>query len=104
MAQIRWTIQALDDIDNIASYIAKDSLKYAQWQVERFFTAVEILKSNINAGRIVPEIKNKSIRELIVGNYRLIYLIKSKNKLEILTVHHSSRLISNNPTFLVNED
>jgi toxin ParE1/3/4 len=104
MAQIKWTNQAIEDIDNIASYIAKESLKYAQWQVERFFTAIEILENNINAGRIVPEINNKAIRELIIGNYRLIYLIKSKNKIEILTVHHSSRLLSNNPTFLVNED
>lgn len=37
MAEIRWTPQALEDIENIAKYIAKDSMKYAAIQVEDFY-------------------------------------------------------------------
>ncbi|MEI9809677.1 MAG: type II toxin-antitoxin system RelE/ParE family toxin [Bacteroidota bacterium] len=40
---------------------------------------------------MVPEVKIKSIRELIEGNYRIIYRIVNKNLIHILTFHHSSR-------------
>lgn len=42
-------------------------------------------------GRIVPEKNDKSIRELIIGNYRIIYQYQVKKEIvSILTVHHSS--------------
>jgi toxin ParE1/3/4 len=40
MVEIRWTEQSLEDIDNIAEYIANDSLKYAEIQVQDFFDSV----------------------------------------------------------------
>ncbi len=46
----------------------------------------------LNPGRVVPEINRKEIREIILGNYRIIYRIK-KDVLEILTVYHSARLL-----------
>jgi plasmid stabilization system protein ParE len=45
-------------------------------------------------GRIVPELENNEIRELIEGNYRIVYRVKAKDYVEILTVHHSSRNFS----------
>jgi toxin ParE1/3/4 len=79
MAEIRWTPQAIEDIENIAKYIAKDSTKYASIQVEEFFDAALILEDFPHSGRVVPEIGNRNIRELIVGFYRLIYRIRSTN-------------------------
>jgi toxin ParE1/3/4 len=99
MAEVRWTNQSLDDINNIAEFIAKDSVRYATLQVERFFELSEILEQQPNAGRVVPEFHDETLRELILGNYRLIYLLVSKDRIDILTVHHSRRLLSNNPTF-----
>jgi len=95
MAEIRWTDQSLADIENIAEFIAKDSERYASIQVERFFDETIILEQFPYAGRIVPEIKNRYVREIILGNYRIIYRITSKDIIDILTVHHSSRLIKN---------
>jgi len=43
------------------------------------------------SGRIVPELENSEIRELIEGNYRIVYRIKTMEYVEILTVHHTSR-------------
>ena len=34
------------------------------------------------------------IREIIVGNYRLIYFIVEQNRIDILTVYHSSRILN----------
>jgi addiction module RelE/StbE family toxin len=93
MAEIRWTDQSLIDIENIAEFISKDSERYASIQVERFFEETEILKTFPQSGRIVPEINNKHIREIILGNYRIIYRIFSASKIDIITVHHSSKLI-----------
>ena len=99
MVEIRWTEQALEDIENIAEFIAKDSVKYAKIQVYRFFERTEILKSQPQSGRIVPEIGDKKIRELIMGNFRIIYRLVSERRVDILTVHHSRRLLKNNPAF-----
>ena len=98
MVEVNWTDQALQDIDNIAEFISKDSLKYAQIQVQLFLDRVEALYTQPELGRIVPEIHKKKIRELIVGNYRIVYRIVSSKKIDILTIHHSRRLLTNNPS------
>ena len=90
MAEIIWTEQALDDIDAIASYIARDSLYYAKIHTQRIFEAVRRLESFPKSGRVVPELNDPQIREVILGNYRIIYRHRS-NLVEIITIHHSSR-------------
>ncbi len=75
MVEINWTKQSIEDINNIATFISKDSLKYAKIQVERTFLRTEILHSHLEAGKIVPETNNKMIRELLAGYYRIVYKI-----------------------------
>ncbi len=99
MDKVRWTDQAVDDIENIAEFISKDSVKYSKIQVKRFFDITRILEKQNKFGRIVPEINNDLIREIIQGNYRIIYRIVSDNQIDIITVHHSRRQLSNNPAF-----
>jgi len=91
MVQIRWTFQAKDDLKAIAEYIKIDSIRYAKLQVIRIKTRTHILKSHPQAGRVVPEIESEEIRELIEGNYRIIYKIVSNSIVDILTIHHSAR-------------
>ena len=74
MVRINWTLQAKDDLKNIADYISKDSVIYAKRQVIKIRKKTEILKTQIRIGKIVPEIEDPDIRELIEGNYRIIYL------------------------------
>ncbi len=97
--EIKWTIYALENIENIAEFIARDSEHFASIQVEKFFLRTEILESYPLAGRTVPEIAEEAIRELIEGNYRIIYRFVSENQLDILIIHQSQRLLSNNPLF-----
>jgi len=91
MVQINWTFQARDDLKNIAEYISKDSIQYAKIQTLRIKSRTKILIKHPQIGRVVPEIENPSIRELIVGNYRIIYKVISANRIDILTIHHSAR-------------
>ncbi len=91
MVQIRWTKLSMEDLKVIGEYISRDSKKYAKIQIQKLRFRSQILKSQPHSGRIVPEIEDENIRELIEGNYRIIYKIVSTTQIDILTVHHSSR-------------
>ena len=65
--------------------------KYAQVQVVSFFESAENLKAYPKIGRSVPEFKNPKIRQILCGSFRVIYFIKSKQQIDILTVYHSKR-------------
>ena len=92
MVEIIWTSNALTDLSEIGEYIAKDSPRYAEITVSKLFHKVEILINHPKIGRIVPEAELESLRELIEGNYRIIYEIVN-HKIIILTVHHSARIL-----------
>jgi len=72
--------------------IARDSINYANLLVKRIYEAVQKLKNFPKIGRIVSELNNPSVREIIYQNYRIIYRIK-KDYIEIITVIHGSRLL-----------
>jgi plasmid stabilization system protein ParE len=57
---------------------------------QRAFDITSRLVNFPESGRIVPEINNPSIREVILGKYRLVYRIRSGD-VQILTVHHGAR-------------
>lgn len=103
MVQVNWTAQSLEDIDNIAEFIARDSQKYALIQVDRFLDQVEALNKQPLLGKPVPEVNDKNIPEILQGSYRIIYRLVSEDKIDILTIHHSRRLLSNNPIFKENK-
>ncbi|HMP07338.1 MAG TPA: type II toxin-antitoxin system RelE/ParE family toxin [Lacipirellulaceae bacterium] len=43
------------------------------------------------AGRIVPELDRADVREVLIGSYRIVYLVGS-DVVHILTVFHGARL------------
>ena len=93
MVRIIWTRQSVEDLENIYEYISKDSVKYARIQVIRIRDRVKILKSYPKSGRVVPETEEDAIREIISGSFRLIYRIKTDSLIEIITIHHSARIL-----------
>jgi len=90
--KIIWSQLALSRIKEIARYIAQDKPKAADKWVDRIFGKVEILSQFPEMGRQVPEINNTNVRELIYGNYRIIYRY-DKNKIFILTVRHGQQIL-----------
>ncbi|MCX6226538.1 MAG: type II toxin-antitoxin system RelE/ParE family toxin [Bacteroidia bacterium] len=50
-------------------------------------------QSNPYIGRIVPEFNKKVIREIMAGNYRIIYRIQSNIQVDVLRVYHAARLL-----------
>lgn len=93
MAHVRWTLQALDDIDAICEYIARDAPRTAEKFGQRLFQAVEPLERFPRFGRIVPELRREDVREIRLKRYRIIYRIRDEETLEVLTVYHGSRLL-----------
>ena len=90
MAQVEWTPQALDDNDAICLFIARDAPQVAAVFADRAFRATDRLANYPRSGRIVPELAVENIREIILGNYRLIYRIR-QDQVQVVTVHHGAR-------------
>ncbi len=93
MKRIVWTETAVSDLDNIYSYVAKDSKTYARVTILEFFEKVEQLEFFPKSGRVVPEFKKENTRELLINNYRIIYDI-SGSTIKILTIIHGARLLN----------
>jgi toxin ParE1/3/4 len=93
MVKIVWTELSISDLKEIFEYISEDSNRYAALTVNKIYQRVQVLIENPSLGRIVSEFNEKFIRELIEGNYRIIYRIKSEQQIDILRVYHSSRLL-----------
>jgi addiction module RelE/StbE family toxin len=93
MAEIIWTTQALIDVESIGDYIARDAPSIAQIVVDQILNSVERLENFPYSGRVVPEIEQDNIREIILNRYRIVYRL-SGNEAKILTVFHSSKLLS----------
>ncbi len=92
--KVNWSLEAIEDLQSIADYIAKDSRIYAQSVISKVFDVSRSLASQPLIGRIVPEIGLAEIRERFVYSYRLIYQIED-NKILIVAVIHGKRLIDN---------
>ena len=90
MAKIVWTELAIEDLRSIHEYISKGSKRYTDRHIDKLISRVEQLENNPNSGRVVPEFNIETTRELIEGNYRIIYKV-DQNLISIVRVHHSAR-------------
>lgn len=91
--KIFWSPLSIERITEIAKFIAEDKPGAAEKWIDSIFLSAEKLIDFPQSGRIVPELDHEEIREIIQGNYRIIYQINSDN-IEILTVRHSKQLLS----------
>ncbi|NTW54050.1 MAG: type II toxin-antitoxin system RelE/ParE family toxin [Chlorobaculum sp.] len=92
MAEVRWTPQAADDLEAITTFIAKDSASYATLFAMDSLAAVERLSEFPYSGRIVPEVNDPAVREILFGNYHIVYRV-NENLVELLTMYHGARLL-----------
>ena len=90
MAEIVWSSRARNDLASIADYLAEDSPRAARVWLGRINRAVDRLEDFPNSGRIVPEYGDAEIRELIIGNYRVVYRVTTLG-VEIARVWHGAR-------------
>jgi toxin ParE1/3/4 len=87
--KVHWTDSAEKHLDAIYSYIAQNSSEYAICMIDRLTRRSIQIADFPFSGRKVPEYDNESIREVIEGPYRIIYLIKD-NQIDIIAVIHGA--------------
>jgi toxin ParE1/3/4 len=91
VTRIIWAPQAIEDLEAIRAYVARDSPHPAELLVERLVSAVERLEANPLSGRVVPEVGDEALREVIHGSYRIVYRLRL-DLVEVVTVFHAARL------------
>jgi len=92
VTRLVWAPQAIEDVEAIQAYVARDSPHYADLVVERIVAAVARLENYPLSGRVVPEVADQSLREVIHASYRIVYRLRP-DVVEILTVFHGARLL-----------
>jgi len=91
--KILWTREAFRMLAEIEEYIARDTAERAAKFVDEIVAHAEtVLPGGPRIGRVVPEISNPGIRELLSKNYRIVSRIR-KGAVEILTVFEGHRLL-----------
>ena len=93
--RITWTESAWQELECAASFIERDSPRYAAALVTEAKDAARSLRKFPRMGRIVPEVRDESVRELIVKSYRLIYEIRREGIVIIAFLHGARRFPSN---------
>jgi plasmid stabilization system protein ParE len=73
VAKIIWSDPALEQLDEIAEYIALDKPEAASGLVDKVFSAVDKLEQFPASGHIPPEVPNSIYRELYVKPCRIFY-------------------------------
>ena len=92
MGKLRWTEKASTNLRAIFDYISRDSRVYAARSVKALVHATEKLQHMPRCGRIVPELGDPRFREVVFGNYRIIYrIVGTNNNVEVLAVIHGAR-------------
>ncbi|MFH0975993.1 MAG: type II toxin-antitoxin system RelE/ParE family toxin [Spirochaetota bacterium] len=90
--KIVWSPLALERASEIIDYIAQDKPSAAINWIDIVFSKVELLALSPEMGRVVPEIGNIQFREVIYGNYRIIYRFYKK-QIFILTIRHGKQIL-----------
>ena len=79
MAQIIWTEPALENLNDLAEYIAVSNPQAAKQLVQKVFDKVERLEQFPDSGRIPVEISTLNYRELIVNPCRVFYKVENES-------------------------
>ncbi len=92
MAEVILSPRAIRDIEGIRAFIAlRDSERYADRMVVRIYSAFDMIAQFPFGGRMVPEMGIATMREVIEGNYRIVYRTFGRERVEVITVYHSAR-------------
>ncbi|VAW48982.1 Death on curing protein, Doc toxin [hydrothermal vent metagenome] len=90
MAEVIWTAPALNDLNDIAEYIALSHLPAAKKLTQKVFDKITRLEAHPESGKIPLELESLNYREVIVNPCRIFYKIDN-NQVYILHVMRQER-------------
>lgn len=91
MARVRWSKQAREDVRAIRAFLAHASPAHAHLVETALLNAAQRLEAFPRSGRAVAETNDPAMRELVLRQYRIVYLVDEDDDVFILTVFHSAR-------------
>jgi toxin ParE1/3/4 len=92
--KVNWTQKGRQRLQQPYDYISTDQPDNALNYVDKITRRVELLAMQPRSGKVVEKYQRDDIREIYEGDYRIIYRILVE-RIDILTVRHSSRLLPN---------
>jgi plasmid stabilization system protein ParE len=90
MAEIRWTAEAERWLRDIYDYIAQDSPTSAERVVTEIYEKVQNLTLFPRMGHLYDPHIEDEVRILLYGHYRIAYLVKAGDDIDILGVFHGA--------------
>ncbi|MGI4733789.1 MAG: type II toxin-antitoxin system RelE/ParE family toxin [Janthinobacterium lividum] len=94
MAQVVWANAAIDDLQRLREYFEPLSPRFAGKLIDQLIGRTRLLATFPQSGRIVPEFADATIREVLSGNYRIVYRYEQVERVEIVRIFHSAQLLS----------
>ena len=92
MPLVAWTPRSREDLQDIRNFIRFYSPLNAERFIRKLMASTSRLRKHPLLGEVVHELRENDVREILFGNYRIIYRVKT-NRVDILRVYHSARLL-----------
>lgn len=90
MGEINWTEEAERWLKDIHDYIAQDSPESAFRVVEAIYEKAQLIGRFPEIGHRYDRIRDRHVRILLYGHYKIAYLIKPDGNIDILGVFHGA--------------
>ncbi len=90
MAVIVWTREAVRWLEEIHDYIAAERPTAAHGVVAGIYNKVQLLRDHPQLGQRYEPIIDREVRVILYGHYRIAYLVRSEDRIEILGVFHAA--------------
>jgi plasmid stabilization system protein ParE len=86
-------MKAAEEYEAAANYVARNAPVAARRLAQRIMKRIRSLRKFPDTGGFVPEDPSGRYRQLIEGNYRIIFR-RDRNAVVIMAIHHAARLLS----------
>ena len=90
--KLHWSARALARLNQIHAHIAQDNPGAALSMMQKIVRRAEQIATFPHSGRRVADYAHKDVRELIEGQYRIVYRVDA-SRIEVLTVKHVAQLL-----------
>ncbi|MFC1652880.1 type II toxin-antitoxin system RelE/ParE family toxin [Planctomycetota bacterium] len=90
MAELRWTEESAVWLEEIYQYISKDNPQAAARTIQSIYDRAQVLTEFPSIGHKYRDVPEGEVRILLFGHYRITYLIRSQQNIDILGVFHTA--------------
>ncbi len=89
---LRWTERAVAHLEALVDYVSLTSPVYAEGMVSRIDQRLQLASTHPEIGKMVLDLEDSALRELVVPPYRLFYRIRP-DAIEVLAIVHERRYL-----------